>query len=583
MADAPLTLEEYRRDLERALALMDKKSTDYTLARDYYDGTRAEISATAAVAKIIEKSAEAAPLSFAHIPVDVIADKVELASLTAQEAPAAAALETIFDANDLDDEADDWVRKACFFGDYYVVVNPDAEDQAGNVAAEDLQLIPASPLTTIAMYDPKDGRTKLYGLRRWEGRKGVWHALLYYDDTTIRLVTGGDVKYPKATDFDLDLGDSDEGSERIDHLGGRMLLEHLAIDSKPYGTPVHRKAWGPQDAITKISATNLVNVDGQGFAARWALADPTADIDDDIDADFGTDGPTTTPSTADGMTKATRDTSRVRSMPGAIALLTGIKQVGQFDAHTSEDFLKNLDWYVRAMAVACGIALFEFDMSGTQPSGESRRRAEGRANKHARKVQRRAGAFFRAIADTALAVMGITATVSATFNPLETSTDKEGIELVAAKIMTGVPISQALLEAGYTDEQVAAWFPEGEQRLTPALLAVIGTALKELATAATLGVITQAQIVAALPWLFSEGAVEPVVELPEVDEQIVDDGPIADAQAIKAKADAHGALVRSGADPAEAAAYLGIVGVTFPNVPVTVRIPEEDATQLEQA
>lgn len=52
----------------------------------------------------------------------------------------------------------------------------------------------------------------------------------------------------------------------------------------------------------------------------------------------------------------------------------------------------------------------------------------------------------------------------------------------------------------------------------------------------------------------------------------------------KAKADALGILVRAGADPEEAAyaAETGdLSGLTFPNVPVTVRLPESAAAGLE--
>ena len=73
----------------------------------------------------------------------------------------------------------------------------------------------------------------------------------------------------------------------------------------------------------------------------------------------------TTPTTA----------SRVRTLPGTIAMLRGVKAVGQFDAATPDGALKNLEWYVRSMAVITGTPLFEFDLSGVQPSGEARRRA----------------------------------------------------------------------------------------------------------------------------------------------------------------------------------------------------------------
>lgn len=584
MVNAPDNLADLQRDLKRAFTIAAERYPQYVKGRDYYLGTRAEVFASAAVRRLLRDTADAAPISLAHIPVDVIADKVELASLTAAEKPAADLLTTVADANDLDDEADDIILKACYYGDYYAIVDPVAEDEDGKISAEDIKLVGSSPLTTTMVYDRMDQRTPEFGVKVWLAGK-IWRARMFYDDVTVKVTTKetADTE-PSAERFELDYDLTDPEAEPADafveHPGGRMLLQHLAVGGKPYGVPVHQKAWGPQDAITKISATNLNNVDGQGFASRWALADPLAEVDDDIDDDFGDDSPGTASGTGDGLTKATTGESRVRSIPGAIAILRGIKEVGQFDATSSDDFLKNLDWYVRVMAVACGVPLFEFDMTGTQPSGESRRRAEGRANKRAAKIQRAAGAFFRAVADTVLAVLGTSGTVAATFNPTETATDKDGIELVAAKIATGVPIPQALLEAGYTDEQVAAWFPEGEPHITNAYLATLASALQQLGQAKTLGVITDEELADMLPTILT-GARGEGVEPEADDEDLGELVPVDDSAALKAKADALGILVRAGADAADAADAIGLPPIEFPNVPTTVRIPEAEATGLE--
>jgi hypothetical protein len=508
MVNAPADLAGYRGHLVRALDLIERRAPDYLRGKEYYDGTRAEVAASAAVQAIIEKSAQAAPISLAHIPVDVITDKVELASIAAAAEPAKSALGAVVEKNDLTDEADDYLRKAGYFGDYYAIVDPTEESEDGAILADGITVIGSSPLSTVMVYDSKDGRTKLYGAKVWRvGPKGSEYdkALLYYDDATIKLRSPQGDTSRDADKFVPDLDEGEEqGDERMPHPGGRMLLVHLSIDGKPYGTPLHRKAWGPQDAITKVSATNLVNVDGLGLPARYALLDPLAEIDDDIDDDFGTAGPDTTGAApSDGQTTITADKTRTRSVPGMINLLRGVKSVGQFDAAGSDNFLKNLDWYVRVMAVATGVALFEFDMTGEQPSGESRRRAESRSNRKAAKVKRQAGAFFEELADTVLALLGIESEVEATFNPSETSTDKEGIELVASKIATGIPIPQALREAGYTDEQVDEWFPEGKPWITPASLTALATALQQLGQAKTLGVITDEELRELLPTILT--------------------------------------------------------------------------------
>lgn len=587
MTTAPDNLDDVRRDIDRALAIIEKRTPEYEKGRLYYEGKALEV-ADSTVAQAIVAQSKAAPVSFAHIPVDVIAEKVELRGIVAKEPAAAAVLETWSDVNDLDDEATDWIRKACYFGDYYAVTDPTGLNDDDTATIEDIDTIGMSPLSTVVVYDRKTGRVPLFGFHLWDSgtkENRQTRGILYYDDAEVKVVADGDGTHSEKYELDFDPSDGETGEDAwMPHAGERMLISHLAVGGRPYGTPIHRRAWGPQDAITKVSANNLVNVDATGLPSRWALLDPLAEIDDDVDDDFGTDGPNTIPGDGDSLTTATRQT-RVRSIPGAIAMLRGVKQTGTYEASSADGFLKNLDWYVRAMAVACGIALFEFDMSGEQPSGESRRRAEGRANRKAASVKRQAGAFFREIADTVLGLVGTSGEVTVNFNPSETSTDKDGLELVASKVATGVPLRQALLEAGYTPEQVEEWYPKSAPAYSPTTIALLATALQAMGAAKTLGVITDTEIAAMLPEILTEtrgeGGAPAPLEAADGQVETFADVEVDEGADIKAKAEALGILVRAGADPEEAAEAVGLSGISFPNVPTTVRIPEDAAAGIE--
>jgi hypothetical protein len=508
MTNAPRTLDELRSDLGRALGVMSEREPEYRRAREYYDGTRAEraLSGSTTEQRILAQS-KATPISFAHIPVDCIADKVNLSGVTSQDAAGKAALEAWATANDIDDEGDDWITKACYFGDYYAVSDPTSDDEEGRVAPEDIDTVGMSPLSTVVVYDRKTGREALFGLHVWDaGTKTnpAQRAILYYHDASVKLVTAsGKSDDPNDYVFDIER-DEEEDDAYITHEGDRLLIAHLAIGGKPYGVPLHRRAWAFQDAIAKISANNLVNVDAQGLPSRWALLDPAAEIDDNLDADFGTDGPTTT--SGDGQRTATK-TLNVRTKPGAVAMLEGVKQTGTYDTGDAQGFLSNLDWYLRGMAVATGIPLFEFDMSGEQPSGESRRRAEARANRKAEKVARAAGGFFSEIGETVLAISGrAEAEVVATFAPVETATDKEGIELVALKVKAGVPLRRALSEAGYSTTDIEEWYKGTDPVYSPEVVDILAKALASLGNAKTLGVISDEDLRRMLPELITASA-----------------------------------------------------------------------------
>lgn len=545
MADAPDTVTDLRKDLKRALKLLEERRPDYVLGRDFYTGDRTEVAASKYVRKIINENADAMPTSLAHIPVDVIVDMIELTDLDTKDAAASKMLGIVEETNDLDEGSEEWLRKAAYFGDYYVIIDPTEEDDAGNITPESVRWIGSSPLTTIRIYDEEDERTPLYSAKAWYKGK-TWHARLYYDDCSVKLIlpkdvrTTNDIDTPDAAKFELDY-DVAPDDAFVFHPGGKQLVQHLAIDGHPYGVPLHRKAWGPQDAITKINATNLANVEAIGLPARWALLDPMAEIDDDIDADFGTDSPSTVPNStfADNMTRPTNG-SRLRTIPGGISFLRGIKQVGTFEGGDGNVFLANLEWYIRVMAVATGIPLFEFDLSGTQPSGESRRRAMARALKKAKRIRRAAGTFLEGLAEVTLGVLGKEGLVaSAVYYPIETSTDAEGIALVGAKIANGVPVQTALLEAGYTADQVEKWWPDDAPAVTYAVLKDLGQALAHLGTAKTLGAITDSELTEMLPSILTgarnegpadvlPGVVQPAI----VDPAMIDD-PIAPAPVVK--------------------------------------------------
>ena len=592
MVNAPDTLDAVKRDLGRGLKLIADRAPLYAKGKEYYDGTRAEVFANAAISALLNAEARAHPLTLANIPVDAVIDKVALNGITAADKAANIALTEAWEANDLEDESDDWHLKAGYFGDYYVVVDPLDETEDGNATKVDV--LGVSPMSSVVVYREKDGRTPLFGVRRWKEGKTP-HAAVFYDDGTVPLVGTDDSDGDDPTGYVADIDDdevddpTDKSAWLITHEGGRMLLVHYPCMGHPYGVPLHRKAWGPQDAITKISATNLASSDALGFPIRWALLDPAADIDDDIDDDFGTDGSMTPAADKDGQTGATKG-SKLRALPGAIQMLRGIKQTGQYDAAEPEGFLKNLEWYTRAMAVATGTPLFEFDLGGDQPSGESRRRASSRLNRRTRKVVRSYTQAHETLARTILAVLGFAnAEVVVSFAPVETETDKEGLELVGAKVKAGVPIRVALIEAGYTAEQCDEWgYAEGTPALSLDGAKALGDALDALGKGQTLGVISEAEVAAILPTYLTmaRGEGEGVTD-DELDEAAEPTASATDAAAalaavVKTQGDALGVLVRAGVDQDEAARRVGLDGLSFPNVPTTVRLPETAATGLEE-
>jgi hypothetical protein len=188
-------------DLAAAFKIMNQRRRGYEDGKAYYDGDVAEMAAgNRQVARILQRSAEAHKLTFANIPVDALFDKIALATISSDGA-GKEFLANIMDDADLLDEASDWNIKAGYFGDYYVVLDADEQDDNGEDddgiplpgAIKSWRPIGSSPLSTVAVYSPKDQSEVLYFVKRWQ-IGDHWEACVYYDDATVAMQTGLNTK-----------------------------------------------------------------------------------------------------------------------------------------------------------------------------------------------------------------------------------------------------------------------------------------------------------------------------------------------------------------------------------------------------
>src|SRR5690606_19596793 len=122
--------------------------------------------------------------------------------------------------------------------------------------------------------------------------------------------------------------DQDPDAWSLDNPTERVPFVHYRT-ATPYGRPVHRAAYSPQDAINKLLITQLTTTDSHGWPQRYALTDRGADLDtasdvpdwdDDADSDDGVEN------------RLGGTVSQLRSGPGTIMDLVGKRAVGQFDA-----------------------------------------------------------------------------------------------------------------------------------------------------------------------------------------------------------------------------------------------------------
>jgi hypothetical protein len=533
MANSPTDPDRVKLDLERALRELVDNLDEYQKRQEYYDGKVGEIIAHPALHRLLAKYGEGFQLNYAGIPADALVDRIDLQALKTGDKTLDDRIESeLWGPNDLDDDADDFHLKAAYLGDYYAITWPRPADEDDDTsAAEVIEVIGKHPTTTRVVYSKENPRMVEFGVTRWKEGKNTWRANLFYDDAIHQFVTRSGTVVGDAGGTAVGTSESPTGGAQpqagtfadhavsytyvqrivqvVDETGAEtedveeepaiefhdygFPLHHFRPDSKPYGTPVNLKAYGAQDAITKIQATLMAALDYQGFPQRYALMDPNAEEGDDIDDDFNDSG---TVDESAGPDSSKTGKSALGTVPGGLWMLRGLKGAGQFDPTDPKGFLDPQQFQIQAAATLTRTPLYEFMGGGDQPSGEARRRADAPIVKHSQKVKGSYGQTWRGIGGWALRYWGIGQgkKVDAVWLPSEVSTDAEGMSLVAAKIENGITPRQALTEAGYTGDQLDAMgVPEVKPedgylaQMTPALLGTLATALKDLAAAKTLG------------------------------------------------------------------------------------------------
>lgn len=440
------------------------------------------------------------------------------AKAAARGQDAQAAVDGLWKDNQLDAEADGLHLRASRNGDAYLIVWPKTDD-AGKVTAVDMRV--NSAMTTRVIYDAEDPLLVAYAIKSWtyddtvDGKKCQrTRANLYYEDRVERWISLPDKKGPSLCDADNWVPyEVDDQAAIIEHGYGRVPVFHFRND-RPYGRPEHLFAYGPQQLLNKLVQALAASVDYQSFPQRYALMDPTADqpMGNFLDPNHPED---------DDDPEGDGNLSQLSADPSAMWRIWGARSAGQFDPASPDTFLKPFDRFVQAMAELTKTPLYRFGSAFAQtPSGAALRQADAPT---INKVEARQAAYDAVWEDAltfALELLGYNeAEVKVSWKPADQATGYEEWSVVDAKIRAGVPQRQALIEAGYTEDQVDEWL-SGEAATNAALLRKVETltavadALQALGAAVTMGVITEPQVGALVADLLGPGPVEDATSAP---------------------------------------------------------------------
>jgi hypothetical protein len=545
-------------DLISGLHALNEARPAYEEAKVYYDGLSNEKFLSSALAKQLGSKSNSFHFNYSRLVVTSRLDRMKVSAIVTEDGSADDILGDIWNDNQLDLELQDALEAALVYGDSYLIAG---------ITEDSVDVFYNDPLSTRVFYDAENPRVKRYAIKSWSDGDRT-RVNLYYPTHTEKWISKGKLSAtPKDGDFEAYV--EEDGIWPIANETGKLPVFHLRT-GRMYGTPEHSQSYGPQNSINKLLNTQISSIDFSTAPQRYFLEDPAANDGVNPAADFG--------GTVDE--DDFEPTSNLKAGPGGVWSLKGIREVGQFDVVDPNSFVIPFKNFIEAMGTITKTPLHAFNV-GALPSGESLRAAEAPLNKRVASLETLFGGVIADLHEFALSTSGREAKVLVKWEPIATYDDADMWATVDAKTSAGVPLRVALTEAGFTDEQVEAWYPEGTSARSAKEIAVLADAIQKLGAATTIGVLSRDEARALLPEdIKLESFVSPDAVIAAVEE-----APVAsEGDDIKAKADALGILIRAGVEPNEAATRVGLQGVEFTGaMPTSLRLPEADAAKLEQA
>lgn len=542
-------LAEVRHAIKTALLALDKRKPDVDKRWAYYEGKHDSLWVTQRLREVFGRAFDTKlDDNYCELAVEAVVLRLNVAGWQLVTPPGkdasdeeraaaqaqAAAVSTLMDANQLDLEQEELYRAAGAAGESYLLVwpryaNPDDPEDDTQAVAED-----GTPLYDIVLQDARNvylhtgtsRRDRRYAVKVWKDDAAKrWRATVYYADEVVRLRTvagSTGATPPKADRFDLDPEDTG-GPNPL------LTVPLFRFARNKTGRSRLDALRAPQDKINKLSIGKMVAAEFAALAQRYVLSGEK--IPDDV----------------------------LRAIPGSVWRLDpGGKtedgdspetKVGEFSAADLAQFDSAKREEVDAfLTIGMLPRNLRASAGGQASSGEQVTKDSGPFISMVEDHQAMYGGSWRDLWEA----LGYR--VKPAWSPAEFANSKAVAEEVKAYVDAGVPLEAALAWAGRSEEELAE------------VRRLLEEAEARRATAAANAVTALDQGTDALTLLREGMGAQP-----------------ADPAAVKAQADAMGALIRAGVEPMDAAAQVGMTVRFTGAVPASLRLPEREASGLEEA
>lgn len=415
---------------KEAVSAVLQRYDHYETAMSYYEGDVPEVFATRRLRQALAHTGINANINFCRPIVNAVANRLEIGAVSTDSLPATDAVEKIRVQNHLEFEEPFLHTNACAAGDYFAMVWPDEDGE--------VQISFLSPTNAAMVYDPLNHRKALYGVQLWQSGQ-TEHRLNILTKDEIRKYVAQTGSVTDATNWTY--------VETVENPWGRIPMFHFRTHM-PQGRPEHYDAYDLQNNVNKLFVTNMHTIDYQGAPTRYALS--SAGEGGEL-SDF------------DDSETERENMGSLKNGPGELWFLKNVDKVGEFKPADPQVFWTPIREAVRTMSAVTDTPLHFFDRTGNNPTGDGLRTAEAPLLKKIEDRQRLFGHTWSELYEFALLVLGIKATVTIYWKPIDAMDETERWDVALKKINSGLSHRQALREGGYPDEQIEKIMQERKQ------------------------------------------------------------------------------------------------------------------------
>jgi hypothetical protein len=505
-------------DLEQALREITRNAPGYKKAYQYWRGNFAEVHASPNLKRILAQAGSSEyNVSIGKRVVAAVTDRLEITSIDVDDS-ATEALEALSKANQLDIKLPQLFQKTIMYGDMYVTVWPEPDEDG-------VEMVLRSPETMRAFYDPENEDKLLFMALTWCQPDKRRRVTLFYADRIERYIsrkTEQGVTSLDAKDYQPWTSADDPDAWFETHEYGQIPAFHFRTDT-PYGISELEDVYGAQNLLTKQVATLAAATEGYGYPLRAALS--KAGTLGDRSAATGWDDQRNVP--AGSQLNSRQVGPAIKSNPGDLIKLTDTDSLVSLPPADVNNFVQPIELALTLVNTVSGKNVYSHNASRADASGIAQQERDRPLVKIVEAYQRLLGATLTDALEFALMIMGaVDVDVTIEWSEAQLTDDIASAQTAIAKQSAGVPQDETLVEMGYLTKQVQEWskgteLTNLETRVD--LVNKIGTALQGLGAAQQLGVVDPAMINTVLQFVL-QGIISP-----DDDE---DDKPIVDPNAL---------------------------------------------------